>query len=141
MEIEPGFHDPAEDHRASYERHPVEDMEPSPESPVTALGDLLAGVLVWLAEKRSVKVKAMWPNHRKRKSHSYFCPPKTNLRTLAFLYCVRPDLTGSLRDISARAKCSPEAIRKHVEDFRKQFKFHTAGQWSDDARAKLRKAE
>ena len=126
-------HDAAAD--ARFERHPVEDLEPAPLSPVTQMADALSQVLVWLAESRRATVSGLRNQTGKR---HYFSPAKADLRTMAFLYCVRPDLIGgSLRVIAQRCGCTHEAIRKHVADFRERFGFRTPGQWSPEARAHL----
>jgi hypothetical protein len=126
-------HDPADD--ARYERHPVEDLEPAPETDFSRMADALSKVLIWLAENRTTNVRGL---KNQEGSRRYFSATKASLRTIAFLYCVRPDLVdGSLRAVAKRCGCSHEAIRKHVADFRQRFGYRTPGQWSDEARAKL----
>jgi len=128
-------HDPAMD--ARLERHPIEDIEPEPQSDFTRMADLLSSVLVWLAESKSRNVSGLRNQNGTRR---YFSASKVNLRTVAFIYAVRPDLVGSLRAIARHCDCSHEAIRKHVDDFRCRFGFRTAGQWTDEARNHLSKA-
>jgi hypothetical protein len=86
-------HDPADD--ARYERHPIQDIEPEPETEFTRLADMLSAVLVWLAENKTRNVSGLRNQSGTRR---YFSSAKANLRMMAFLYAVRPDLVGhSLR--------------------------------------------
>jgi hypothetical protein len=132
-------HDPAQDVR--YERHPVEDLEPQPESEITRLGVLLSTVLIWLTEGRVHDLTGLRHGQNgKRQSgkRRYYSPGKANLRLAAFIYALRPDLIGgSLKGVAERNGCTREAVRKHVEDFRKRFNFRTVGQWSPTARQHL----
>jgi hypothetical protein len=125
--------DPAE--AAIFERHPVEDLEPAPPSPFLQMADALSAVLVWLAENKTRNVNGLKHQSGIRR---YFSAAKANLRMMAFLYTVRPDLVGhSFRAMAQRCGCSHEAIRKHVDEFRERFDFHTSGQWSTESRASL----
>ncbi len=50
-----GFHDPEDSSAASYESHPVEQIEPSAaKDDLEALGRILAPILVWAAEARTL---------------------------------------------------------------------------------------
>lgn len=73
------WHDAADDPRAAYEHHPVEDMEPTADTDLAELGRLLAGLLSWATERPI--------NHRKRRWHV-----TVGVRTLILIYSIRPDL-------------------------------------------------
>lgn len=105
------FHDIADDPRACYSHHPVEDLEPDlAASAFATLGDALAQVLVWL----SAGYPANADGERVRLSVS--------IRLAALLFCVRPDLVGnSLREVSKRIGVPQETVRRHVDDFRRRF--------------------
>ncbi len=69
------WHDVADDPRASYEHHPVEDIEPLPERDCTACGEYHLHLVLWLSE----------PYARQRAPH------KAWQRTAVYLWLVAPD--------------------------------------------------
>lgn len=105
----PQWHDPAEDPRASYERHPVEDLEPLPPSSWTRLAEQLGDVLVWLTERPPQYKRRRWPHAVGR-------------RALLFISLVRPDLLPFGSD-ARLARCLGIS-RRQVCRLKREFRAH-----------------
>ena len=110
--------DYAESNEASYEHHPVDDIEPVTEgTDFKMLADALTPILVWITTDFAEEKR------RGRPANPY------NLRLIAFLFCLRPDMVGtSLRKVAKRCRCSQVALYYHVSEFRRLFGFRTSGQ-------------
>lgn len=133
------FHDAADDTRASEFRHPVEDMEPLPESKSSEWGLALSLIFGWLTEPHFRPVNAKGGG---RRIHAYVCPRKLGLRTAALIYSLRPDLFPGETAVSLAAKVgvTKQAFAKHVRAFREKFNLRTRTMRSDAAREAMRQA-
>lgn len=133
------FHDAADDSRASEFRHPVEDLEPLPESNSAEWGLALSMLFGWLTEPYFRPVNAKGGG---RRTHCYVCPRKLGLRTAALIYSLRPDLLPGETAVSLSNKLgiTKQAFAKHVRSFREKFKLRTRVMRSDPARAKMKAA-
>lgn len=137
------FHDPAENHRASEFRHPVEDMEPDPANPSEEYASALSVIFDWLTAPHVRSVQASGgPQGKARKLHAYVCPRKLGMRTAALIYSLRPGLFPGETAVSLAAKIgvTKQAFAKHVRAFRERFKLKTRVMRSDAAREAMRKA-
>lgn len=134
------FHDAALDSRASEFRHPVEDMEPLPESKSEEWGLALSCLFGWLTEPyfRNVPQKG----GKGRKVICCVSPKKLGMRTAALIYSLRPDLFPGETAVSLAAKVgvTKQAFAKHVRAFRDRFKLRTRTMRSEDAREAMRRA-
>lgn len=132
------FHDAADDSRASEFRHPVEDIEPLPESPSAEWGLALAVIFGWLTEPyfRNVPAKG-GPG---RRVCCCVSPKKLGMRTAALIYSLRPDLFPGETALSLARKVgvTKQAFAKHVRAFRDKFKLQTRVMRSPAAREAMR---
>lgn len=113
------FHDPAESNGASYSHHPMDDMEPEPESvDFRAFGNFLARIYVWVSEARDIvgMGKRQWVQ----------------------LYVLRPDLIrGQTMDqFGAQDNATRQGMDKLVQEFRATFGIKGRNMRSDETRLK-----
>lgn len=102
------FADPADSSAASYQLHPVDEIEPTPEeTDLESVGRSLAKILVWCAESKSIVGLGQ--------------------RLWVFLYVVRPDLIEgqTLDQFGALDNKTRQAVDKVVQEF--QDNFNTKG--------------
>ena len=134
------FHDAADDSRASEFRHPVEDMEPLPESRSAEWGLALSCIFGWLTEPyfRNVPLKGC----SGRRVVAVVSPRKLGMRTAALIYSLRPDLFPGETAVSLAAKVgvTKQAFAKHVSAFRVKFRLQTRTMRSDAAREAMKQA-
>ena len=134
------FHDAADGPAASEFRHPVEDMEPLPESKSAEWGLALSVIFGWLTEPYFQSVPAKGGVGRRVVCR--VSPKKLGMRTAALIYSLRPDLLPGETAVSLSAKIgvTKQAFAKHVRSFRDRFKIKTRVMRSDAAREAMRKA-
>lgn len=101
-----GFNDPADWAAASYEAHPVDEMEPLEEGGMIHISDaalIMARFFSWISEG---SLLSEW-----------------GTRAMAAIYCVRPDLLNgmTLEQIGKKSGKTRQAIDKHVLSFRDSF--------------------
>ena len=133
-----GFHDAADDSRASEFRHPVEDIEPLPESPSAEWSHALGILFGWITEPHVRSCGA--PDARRL--HAYVCPRKLGMRTAALIYSLRPDLFPGETAVSLAKKIgvTKQAFAKHVRAFRVTFDLQTRVMRSPAAREAMKQA-
>lgn len=103
-QVEEEFKDPADSAAASYQSHPVDDMEPESDSEdLQAVGRALSKVLVWSAEAKSIVALGQ--------------------RLWVFLYVVRPDLIEgqTLDQFGSQSNKTRQAVDKVVQEFQDNF--------------------
>lgn len=119
------FHDVAESSLASEFRHPVEDIEPLPESQSAEWGLALSCIFGWLTEPyfRNVPLKG----GQTRRIVAVVSPKKLGMRTAALIYSLRPDLFPGETALSLSKKIgvTKQAFAKHVRAFRDKFQLRT----------------
>jgi hypothetical protein len=95
--------DPSTWNNASYEHHPMDDMEPISEKDLAEVGRSLSKILVWMAEPRSIVGYGQ--------------------RLWVFLYSVRPDLIEgqTLDDFGKLNNATRQAMDKVVQQFQDNF--------------------
>ena len=119
MNGEGPYRDYADSHLASYEHHPVEDIEPQAELPleIEDAAQLIAEVVRWVAE----------PYARGPGPHTLFI---TGTRAAILQFVLNADAFRSNEDgrqvasfaaIAISLGMSKQALGKHVADFRKRF--------------------
>ena len=135
------FHDAADDPRAAEFTHPVEAMEPLPESKSAEWGLALSCIFGWLTEPyfRNVPLKG---EPGKRRVVCCVSPRKLGMRTAALIYSLRPDLLPgeSAASLAQKVGVTKQAFAKHVRAFSVRFKLKTRTMRSDDAREAMRQA-
>ena len=133
------FHDPAADSRASEFTHPMEVMEPLPESKSAEWGLALSVIFGWLTEPYFRNVPAKGGG---RRICCCVSPKKLGMRTAALIYSLRPDLFPGETAVSLSAKIgvTKQAFAKHVRSFRDRFKLQTRTMRSYEARETMRAA-
>lgn len=134
------FHDAADDSSASEFRHPVDGMEPLPESKSSEWGLALSCIFGWLTEPyfRNVPIKG----GSGRRVIAVVSPRKLGMRTAALIYSLRPDLFPGETAVSLAAKVgvTKQAFAKHVSAFRVKFRLQTRTMRSDAAREAMKQA-
>jgi hypothetical protein len=132
-------HDAADDPRASYSPHPVDEIEPLPDSKAGEWGLALSLLFGWLTEPYFRNVPQRGGG---RKVICCVSVKKLGLRTAALIYSLRPDLLPGETASSLADKCgvTKQAFAKHVRSFRDRFKLKTRTMRSDDAREAMRRA-
>lgn len=135
------FHDAADDPRAADFTHPVDSMEPLPESKSAEWSLALSCIFGWLTEPyfRNVPLKG---EPGKRRVVCCVSPRKLGMRTAALIYSLRPDLLPgeSSASLAGKVGVTKQAFAKHVRAFRERFKLKTRTMRSDAAREAMRKA-
>lgn len=131
------FHDIADSPLASYERHPVEDMEPVTPDETNKLRPLL----FWIAEpmRRTVPVGT---GHKSAKPVARYCGSKLGIRSAVLVYCLAPDLFPgeTMETLSRKHGFTKQAFSKHVRSFFETFGIQTRVMRSKDARESMRRA-
>ena len=132
-------HDAADDPRASYSPHPVDEMEPLPDSKAGEWGLALSLLFGWLTEPYFRNVPKCGGG---RQVICCVSVKKLGLRTASLIYSLRPDLLPGETATSLAEKCgvTKQAFAKHVSSFRDRFKLKTRTMRSDDAREAMRRA-
>lgn len=103
--------------------HPVEELEPAPESELLILADGLGRLLDWVCQTGK--------------------PSIVGKRTLVVAYLLRPDMVqcGSEAELARGLGVSRADVSKLVNDFRDTFGVRTAVMRSEETRDKCRKAQ
>jgi ribosomal protein S9 len=150
------YHDAADDVRASYEHHPVEDIEPEEDIDLESLspvererllrlcGQAFEKVLRWVVEE--VPLTGYRPPNTVESVLTGTIKAKTvTLRALAVAYILRPGIFTHGGKISAayiarRLGIAKQRFNWYISKFRQEFKFQSQVMRSAEARENMREA-
>lgn len=146
------FHDAAEDYRASYEHHPVDDMEPDTGVAIETLSPKLRRQMMALAGQAFEKV-IRWvsddvPVTGYRLPNLKVDPRALKrgtiaIRALVVRYVLRPESFGEGINAALLAKrvgLTKQQFNWHVQQFRREFGFQSKVMRSGHARANMAEA-
>lgn len=148
------YHDAADDHRASYEHHPVEDIEPEDEIAIEALppqqrrlmlaltGQCFEKVIRWVTEEMPVTGYRL-PNTVGSPMQSALKNKTITIRALVVRYVLRPESFGAginAAKLARRVGLTKQQFNWHVQQFRREFDFQSKVMRPGQARANMSEA-